>query len=359
MKDPVRFGIVGTGRMAETMLRTLSDCPHAKVVAVLSDSPERASQFAQRAGIAAWYGDLRQFMENEAIDAVYVANGNERHAATSLAALRAGKSVLCEKPMSIDVAEARAVAAAARETRQLFMEAMWTQLLPAYRRLARLVEAGTFGKPTHLRFDFGYPISRTEHPSLFAATGGVLLDRAVYGIAFALGILGPVAAVDASVGRATDSVDLEASLLLSHRHGGQSQLSVSFTSLMSNSAAVACERGVIRLDPPTIGSESISYQRASFIQSDRPAGKQGGIAQGAKAFLRRQPLLRRIRASALRRSSEFHSFGSDPYAHQLRHFIRLFHERRTESEINTMDLSLSTMEVVETARASARISTAR
>jgi predicted dehydrogenase len=355
MKDPIRFGIVGTGRMAETMLRTISDCPDAEVVAAVSDSLERARKFAQRGGISTSYGELRQFLENEAIDAVYVANTNERHAATSVAALRAGKAVLCEKPMSINVAEAQAVVAVARETQQLFMEAMWTQLLPAYGRLKYLVRAGTFGKPTHLRFDFGYPVSRTDQPSLFAAAGGVLLDRAVYGIAFALGILGTVETVDASVRRITEGVDVEASLLLSHRGGGQSQLSVSFTSLMSNSAAVACEQGLIGLDPPIIGAESMFYQRGGAIQSNRLANKPGGIVQGTKAFLRRQPLLRRFRASARRRNSEFLSFGGDPYAQQLKHFIGLIRERRTESDVNTMDLSMSTMQVVETARSSARV----
>jgi len=341
--------------MAETMLRTISDCPDAEVVAAVSDSLERARQFAQRGGIGTWYGELHQFLKNEAIDAVYIANANERHAATSTAALRAGKSVLCEKPMSISLAEAQTVVAAARDTHQLFMEGMWTQLLPAYRRLKYLVGSETFGKPTHLRFDFGYPVSRADQPSLFAATGGVLLDRAVYGIAFALGILGTVETVDASVRRTTDGVDVEASLQLSHRGGGQSQLSVSFISLMSNSAAVACERGLIGLDPPTIGAESISYERGGAIQSNRLANKSGGIVQGTNAFLRRQPLLRRIRASTRRRNSEFHSFGGDPYAEQLRHFIGLIRERRTESDVNTMDFSMSTMEVVETARSSSRV----
>jgi predicted dehydrogenase len=355
MKDPIRFGIVGTGRMAETMLRTISDCPDAQAVAAVSDSLERARQFAQRGGIATWYDDLGKFLKNEAIDAVYVANTNERHAATSLAALRAGKSVLCEKPMSISVDEAQAVVAAARETQQLFMEAMWTQLLPAYRRLKYLVGSGTFGKPTHLRFEFGYPVSRADRPSLFTATGGVLLDRAVYGIAFALGILGTVETVDALVCRTTDGVDVEASLLLSHRSGGHSQLSVSFTSLMSNSAAVACAQGLIGLDPPTIGAESIFYQHGGVVQSNRFADKPGGIAQGARAFLRRQPLLRRIRASTFRRNFEFHSFGSDPYAQQLKHFVGLIRERRTESDVVAMDLSMSTMQVVENARSSARV----
>ncbi len=103
MDSRVRFGIVGTGRMASTMLRAFRELPNIDVTAVCSASPERAAAFAQRFGIKSSYSDLMQFLQNDAIDAVYVANHNVEHHLTAIAALNARKAVLCEKPFAINV----------------------------------------------------------------------------------------------------------------------------------------------------------------------------------------------------------------------------------------------------------------
>ena len=153
----------------------------------------------------------QEFLRNDAISAVYIANRNIEHCATAIAALSAGKAVLCEKPFAINMKEGQEVLFAARSSRRLFMEAMWTPLLPAYMRLRELVQSGSFGRPTHLHFNFGYPTSAQSNPMLFTATGGgVLLDRSGYGIALALAILGDVQAVDVSLSVNDDGVDIGA-----------------------------------------------------------------------------------------------------------------------------------------------------
>src|SRR5882672_8845592 len=201
MIKSVKIGIIGTGRMAETMLGAFKEVSDIEVIAVCSTSPDRAKEFALRFGIKASYGDLTQFFCNDAIRAVYIANRNVEHSVTAIAALNAGKAVLCEKPFAINVKEGQAVLAAARNARQLFVEAMWTSFLPAYRRVRDLVQSGSFGKPTHVHFDFGYPTSAKINPLLFAANGGgVLLDRSAYGIALALSILGDVVMAEAALG---------------------------------------------------------------------------------------------------------------------------------------------------------------
>lgn len=352
MAKGIKFGIVGTGRMAATMMRALDAVSDIEVIAVTSASLDRARGFAERFKIPAFYGSLNEFLRDDAIAAVYIANRNLDHALATIAALEAGKAVLCEKPFAINVKQGEAVLVAARTAGKLFMEAMWTPFLPAYERLLELVRAETFGKPTHLTFDFGYPENEKTYSSLFAPDdGGVLLDRSAYGISLALRILGDVKTVDASLGASDSGVDVDASLQLTHCGGGQSQLGFSLTSVMSNSASVACESGLVGLMPPTIGAEAVFLRhvvadRSRGGVSDRPRLKHRIVSS-----LRRRTLFRRARATASRPKIEYHTFGTDPYLPLLRHFIGLLSTGRVESGVNTWGSSLAVLRIIEAAKA--------
>jgi predicted dehydrogenase len=348
MDNRVRFGVVGTGRMASTMLRAFRELPNIDVTAVCSASPERAAAFAQRFGIESFYGDLTQFLHHDAIDAVYVANHNVDHPLTAIAALNAGKAVLCEKPFAVNGEQGAAVLEAARANKVLFMEAIWTPFLPAYRRLSELVRSGSFGRATHLRFDFGYPASPAQNPSLFAPSGGgVLLDRAGYGISFALNTLGPVKWVETALSLNEDGVDIGASLQLTHRDGGQSQIGVSLRSLLANSATVGCTAGMIGLSAPTIGAEGVFWQRAG---SPNTAGNSLRSTPSLTENLKRHSLIRRIKAVRSRPKTERHPYGTNPYVAQVRHFTELMRAGSVESGVNTLDHSFAILRIMDAAR---------
>jgi predicted dehydrogenase len=349
--DKIKFGIIGTGRMAITMLRAMREISEIDVIAVGSGSIDRAREFAHRFGINASYGNLEEFLRNDAISAVYIANRNIEHCASAIAALSAGKAVLCEKPFAINMKEGQEVLLAARSSRRLFMEAMWTPLLPAYMRLRQLVQSGSFGRPTHLHFNFGYPTSAQSNPMLFTATGGgVLLDRSGYGIALALAILGDVQAVDATLSLNGDGVDIGAALQLAHRTGGQSQLGFSLNSLMSNAATVACEGGMVGLMPPTIGAEIVFYQHMSAILPTRSAINGIGMKQRIIRSLRRNSFMRRAKNAVSGPKTEYHTFGVNPYAPTVRHFIKLLRTEQLESNVITMDSSLAALRIIEAAK---------
>lgn len=353
MERKFKFGIIGTGRMAETMMEAFKEVSNIEVMAVCSTSPARAREFAQRFGIKTSYADLMRFLCNDDISVVYIANRNVEHSMTAIAALNAGKAVLCEKPFAINVKEGQAVLFAARDTRQLFMEAMWTPFLPAYGRLLELVQSGSFGKPTHVHFEFGYPTSAKINPLLFAPNGGgVLLDRSGYGIALALSVLGDVALAEAALTLNKDGVDVNACLQLTHRTGGQSQLGLSLTSLMANTATVACENGMVGLLRPTIGSESVFFQHQAAHRSPRMDANGRGLKQQFIKALRRQALARRINAAISGPTVEYHPFGVNPYVAQVRHFIELLRTGRSESNVNTMDSSLAALKIIDAAKAS-------
>lgn len=346
-----KIGIIGTGHMAATMMTAFKQMPNVKVDAVMSTSHDRAKNFANRYGITSSFSNLEKLLSEPSIRAIYVANRTTEHAHVTIAALKAGKAVLCEKPFAIDVREGQAVISTARSTGQLFMEAIWTSFLPAYQRMQKLVQSGSFGRVTHLYFDFGYPIRAEDYPQLFMPLGGgVLLDRGVYGITLALRLLGSVKKVDAILGVNGDGIDVDASLQLTHKCGGQSQLGFSLTSLMSNRTMVACEEGAIGLMPPTIGAESVYLQRMNAGGPFPKEAKANGIRQLIVQQMRRNSFLRRTKAALSGPEIENHPFGVNPYLPQLHHFIHLLRNERSESSVNTMDSSLAILKIIEAAK---------
>ncbi len=231
------------------------------------------------------------------------------------------------------------------------MEALWTPFLPAYCRLSELVRSGSFGSATHLRFDFGYPVVPAQHPSLFTPRGGgVLLDRAGYGISFALNILGPVKWVETALSLDEHGVDIEASLQLAHHGGGQSQIGVSFTSLLANSATVGCTKGIVGLSAPTIGAEEVFFQHAANPGSPNTAIDNLRRKPRLIEHLKRQSLIRRIKAVRSRPKTERHPYGTDPYSAQARHFTEMMRAGSVESDVNTLDHSLAILKIIEAAR---------
>lgn len=353
MSQP-KFAVIGTGSMAAAMMQTFARAK-VPVIAVSSRDPQRRRQFAKAFNIPQTDDDLATLLRRTDIEAVYIANNSAEHAATTIAALEAGKAVLCEKPLATSVAECERVAHAARKTGNLCVEAIWTLFLPAYRRFLELAHTSACGEPVHLYSAFGYPVSRDASPQLFSRRGGgVLLDRAVYLIALAVKLFGPAEMVDAKLDVTDEGVDHRAALQLSHTGGGQSQISASFTSLLSNIAVVACSKGIIQLNEPLIGSESILQRHAATEQLRVQFLSQSNSRQILTRKLRENPLLRRLRRMLPNSHCEHYSYGASPYLAQMEHFLTLLKGRARESDVVPLDLSLEIQRIIDWSRAGHR-----
>ncbi len=346
--------------MAAAMMSTFNHA-NVRVAAVNSRDTARGRQFASAFHIPTAGEGVEAFLQSSEFDAVYIANASAEHASTAIAALEAGKAVLCEKPLALSANEAERVADAARRTGRLCMEGIWITFLPAYRRFVELARTKACGKPTHLFADFGYPVSEEALPRLFSpATGGVLLDRGIYLVALALDVFGPIESVDANLDVTAGGVDRHVSLQLSHRGGEQSQLAASFTSLMSNSAMLACSGGLIRLEEPLIGAEMVSMRRMAVVHDPPPDPAQFlGMRQKFARGLRQRPLLRRLKRAIPNTRYEYLSYGVDPYLPQLLHFLRLVRAGSRESDIVPLELSLSIQRIIDRARGSTALMRAR
>ncbi len=183
----IRWGIVTAGRIAHTFAADAAHAANAEITAVAARRGHSADAFARQYGIGKSYEGYEALFADPDIDAVYVATPHPLHLENSSDALRAGKAVLCEKPITVSADECEALIKVAKETDTYLMEAMWTWFLPAVRKAKEWVDAGRIGELLHVNADFGYPLEYEEHRREYDAHlgGGCLLEMGVYPVAIA------------------------------------------------------------------------------------------------------------------------------------------------------------------------------
>ncbi|MDF1523107.1 MAG: Gfo/Idh/MocA family oxidoreductase [Trueperaceae bacterium] len=146
--SPLRFGLVGAGRWADVHRRTFA-AVGAELVAVATGSEAGAARVREAWGVPAT-SDLDELLAAD-LEAVVVASPNDLHAVQAQRALAAGKHVLVEKPMAIDLASARALAAAARASDRVLAVGHEFRVFRLFERVKALLDAGRIGEPLHLR----------------------------------------------------------------------------------------------------------------------------------------------------------------------------------------------------------------
>ncbi|WP_020656217.1 Gfo/Idh/MocA family protein [Massilia niastensis] len=250
MAEAVRWGILGTGKIARAFANALKEVPDARLAAVASRSSDKARAFAGEFGAGAAYGSYEELAAADGIDLVYVGTPHPQHAENALLALRAGKGVLCEKPFTMNLREAEQVVTLARSRRLFLMEAMWTRYLPAFLETKRIVESGEIGKVSQVVADFGFtasfgPEHRVFNPEL---GGGALLDLGIYPLSIATALLGPVQEIKAQAALGPTGVDVQTGFTLRHAGGAMSVCSCSFLARTPCELTVSGERGHVRMN---------------------------------------------------------------------------------------------------------------
>jgi predicted dehydrogenase len=179
----LRIGILGASRVAVyAMIAAAKDVEGVEVVAVAARDPERATAFAEAHGISKTYADYRALIEADDIDAVYNGLPPNLHAKWSIAAVEAGKPVLCEKPFTLTITDVEAMLSAEARTGQLIMEAQHTYYHPRHARIREIVQSGVLGKIAAITAQFDVPIAETPGEIRWdgAVGGGAVWDLGVY-----------------------------------------------------------------------------------------------------------------------------------------------------------------------------------
>ncbi|MEO1225559.1 MAG: Gfo/Idh/MocA family oxidoreductase [Pseudomonadota bacterium] len=180
----VRWGLIGASNIArQYVIDAIRSQPNGQVVAVMSSSMDHAKSYAAENDIPAAYDDVSALLASHNIDAVYISSTNDKHHDQAIAAARAGKHVLCEKPLALTLEDARAMVAAAREAGVVMGTNHHLRNAAAHRTMRQAIKDGRIGRPIAARvFHAVYlPESlqgwRIDNP---AAGGGVVLDISVH-----------------------------------------------------------------------------------------------------------------------------------------------------------------------------------
>ncbi len=263
MSKTVRWGILGTGKIARAFAAALKDTPDAVLAGVGSRSIEGAAAFAAEFG-GTPHGSYEALVGAADVDLVYVGTPHPMHVANVRLALEAGKGVLCEKPFTMNRREAGELVALARANNLFLMEAMWTRFLPALAEVRRIVDAGEIGKVTQVIADIGFKADVGPEHRLFnpALGGGALLDIGIYPLSIALALLGPVASVAAQADLGPTGVDEQAALVLRHENGGMSVCSCSLRARLPGELTIAGELGHVRMDTLFYRARTVTVARA-------------------------------------------------------------------------------------------------
>lgn len=320
MQEKIRWGILGPGAISEKFATGLKAVPDAEITAVGSRARHRAEAFADRFHIPHRHGNYTDLAHNPEVDVIYVATPHPFHKECAILCLEAGKAVLCEKPLTVDAAQAAELIACARKNKRFLMEAMWTRFLPVIVKVREWLAAGAIGEPRLLTADKAsrQPLNiETREGRLFNPElgGGGLLDVGVYTIALAYMVFGAPAKITSLAHIGETHVDEQAALLFGYEAGQIANLFCAIRTETSNEARIIGTEGAIHIP------EFSKATAATLI----PTG--------------RDPIHIEI------------PFKSNGYENQAIEVIDCLRKGKQESDGMPLDESLSIMKTMDTIRA--------
>jgi predicted dehydrogenase len=214
----IRWGIIGCGRIAHRFMQGLHSLPGNELSASWSRREETVNQFvAQYGGLACTSADELLTAD---IDAVYIATLPDSHAQYSIAALKAGKHVLCEKPAGINLKNLEEILAVAKETGLLFMEGMKPPFFPLYTRLKEYLITDPIGDIGYVRAGSSVADCPPDHPNYnLDLVGGALMQIGIYEAFLAVDWLGATKKVQTMGRFGQTGIDMFSIFQTEHENG--------------------------------------------------------------------------------------------------------------------------------------------
>lgn len=281
----IRWGIIGCGGISHRFMEGLNEVPGTQMTSAWSRRPESVRSFVDKYGGKAC-ADIDELLASN-VDAIYIATLPDSHSFYSIAALNAGKHVLCEKPASVNHEQLEEVLKVAKEQNLLFMEGMKPPFFPLYRRIKEHLLTDTIGEVGYVRAGSSVTGISADHPSLSPElAGGSMMAIGIYEVFLALDWLGDTKKVQA-MGRIGETGVDTFSIFQTEHTGGYGQFYAGFD-LHGKGDALICgtlgnitihknwwnpasatidylDGRVIKLDVPFMGG-GLNYETAHFCR---------------------------------------------------------------------------------------------
>lgn len=244
---PIRWGILGAGNIAYKFADAVARDPDSILVSVASNTPGKAAAFAESVGISP-DDSYQSLVRRDDIDVVYVATTHNFHTDNAMLALNHGKSVLIEKPFTVNARQARSLVNLARDKGLFLMEAIWTRFLPTMIELRKRLQKKAIGEVRHMNLTFGGFAPEKYRPRLVdpALAGGVTLDMGIYPISFVCYLAGELPVQVQSLCQFSDTgVDERATYQFRFANGMTASIATSYALKMKQEAVLYGSTGYI------------------------------------------------------------------------------------------------------------------
>ncbi len=247
MTPPLRIGILGTANIARSFIQGVSASRRVTVSAIASRDVAKAGAFAREFAIARHFGSYQALLADRETDAVYIPLPNSLHAEWSIAAARAGKHVLCEKPLSATAAEARAMFDAARVHGVHLVEGFPYRAQPQTHKLRELLQAGVIGEVRLMQAAFGFTLGDGENIRLNPQlAGGALMDVGAYPVSLSRMVARSRPTRVHAVAHWSGGVDRTLAATLQFAGGLIAQINCSFSTCLHRQALLVGSNGMIQ-----------------------------------------------------------------------------------------------------------------
>jgi predicted dehydrogenase len=255
MAEAVKWGIMGNATIArKCVIPAIRKSGNGDISALATRSPAQAKQVAADYHIEHVYDSYDALLLDPQVDLVYIPLPNHLHHPWTIKALKAGKHVLCEKPLACNAGQAREMAAAAKDAGRLLMEAFMYRFHPRSRRIKQMVVEGAIGTPRLIRSAFCFRMADAEWsdpPNVRLDPkmgGGALLDVGCYSVSVGRWILeAEPSRVQAQAGYDPGGVDMHMVGSLDFAAKGLASFEASFITALQQTYCIAGSEGVIEL----------------------------------------------------------------------------------------------------------------
>jgi predicted dehydrogenase len=253
-QDKLRFGVLGAAHIVpNALIKPAQQLAQVAVDAIAARDQARAHAFAVTQSIPRVMGSYDEVVDASDIDAIYIALPNSLHCEWAIRALRAGKCVLCEKPLAANEQEAARMAEVAQETGLVLAEALHYRYHPLARRIYQLLQGGTIGRITELECHFSAPSLPNNIRFDWDLAGGVTMDLGCYLLDMLHYFSGSTPRVrEAAAVMGPPSIDVAMKAILELEDGATARMSCSMTPHTPAEAGFAAkgERGELLVTNP-------------------------------------------------------------------------------------------------------------
>ncbi|XP_014211051.1 trans-1,2-dihydrobenzene-1,2-diol dehydrogenase [Copidosoma floridanum] len=246
-----RWGIASAGKISHDFATALGTLPKSEheLVAVAARDLSRAKDFAELHGARTAYGSYEELANDKSVEIVYIGSLNPTHLEIGKMMLGAGKHVLCEKPMAMNLKQTKELVGLAKEKSLFLMEAIWSRCFPAYDTLRREIAEKSIGDVKQVIVSFGFNLRDIDRLNQKKLGGGTVLDLGVYAIQLACLVYGHEKPVSVKAGGVLngEGVDSSMSATLIYSSGRTATLVTHSEVELPNEALIVGTKGTIRM----------------------------------------------------------------------------------------------------------------